>query len=79
MENINDEIGRFEVGTIINDNRNTILASSDLELANFVYERKVQDIIDYGNNKTTNHIIVFLYDYDKNANINYFDNETDLL
>ena len=52
------DIYRYEVGTIINNNINTIKK--------------------YSPNNDKNHTIVFLYDYDKNTNINYFDNESDV-
>ena len=66
---------RYEVGTIINNNRNTILVTNDLNTANYYYENTIKK---YSPNNDKNHTIVFLYDYDKNTNINYFDNESDV-
>lgn len=67
-------ICKYEVGTIINNNRDTIYAGNDLESANNYYESCINK---YSN--TDCHVIVFLYDYDKNTNINYYDSETDFL
>lgn len=67
-------IYRYEIGTIINNNRNTIAATNDLEIANDFYEEAVNK---YKNNEK-DHIIVFLFDYDNNTNINYYDNEFDI-
>lgn len=67
-------ICRYEVGTFINNNRDTIYVGNDLESANNFYEKTVDKYRD-----TYDHVIVFLYDYDKHANINYYDGETDFL
>jgi hypothetical protein len=63
---------RYEVATIINGNRNTIAATNDLEIAKNFYESTIR--------VTTNEkkVIVFLYAYDKNANIEYYDSSVDL-
>lgn len=68
-------IYRYEVGTIINNNRDTILVTDDLKLANKTYERAIKK---FSPNNDINHTIVFLYDYDKNTNINYYDSEIDV-
>lgn len=68
------DICRYEVGIIINDNRESI-PTNDLETANNYYEAAVEK---YAPDNTVNHVIVFLYDYDKNTNINYFDNAVDI-
>lgn len=68
------EINRYEVGTIINDNRSTIITTNDLEIANDYYERTVNKVCKIDNN----HNIVFLYDYDKNVNLNYYDSDIDI-
>lgn len=65
-------IYRYEVATIINGNRNTIAATNDLEIAKNVYESTVRIAT---NEKK---VVVFLYDYDKNANIEYYDSSIDL-
>ena len=65
---------RYEVGIIVNNNRNTICATNDLETANNFYEAAITK---YSPANDINHTIVFLYDYDKNANINYYDNESE--
>ena len=63
---------RYEVATIINGNRNTIAATNNLEIAKNFYESTIRI--------TTNEkkVVVFLYDYDKNANIEYYDSSIDL-
>lgn len=63
---------RYEVATIINGNRNTIAATNDLEVAKNFYESAVRN--------TTNEkkVVIFLYDYDKNANLEYYDSSVDL-
>lgn len=68
-------ICKYEVGTIINNNRDTILVTDDLKLANKIYERAIKK---FSPNNNINHTIVFLYDYDKNTNINYYDSEIDI-
>ena len=65
---------RYEVCIIINDNRDTICATDDLEIANNFYEAAIKK---YSPADDTNHTIIFLYDYDKNTNINYYDNESE--
>ena len=66
---------RYEVGIIVNNNRDTILVTDDLNTANYYYEKTIEK---YSPNNDKNHTIIFLYDYDKNTNINYFDNEFDV-
>lgn len=68
---MDEDIYRYEVGTIINENRNTIAVTNSLEAANIIYEKVIEDL-DY-----IDHSIVYIYDYDKNANINYYDSEVD--
>lgn len=65
---------RYEVSIIVNNNRDTICATNDLETANNFYEAAIKR---YSPNEDTNHTIIFLYDYDKNTNINYYDNESE--
>lgn len=68
------DIFRYEVGIIVNNNRNTICSTNDLEIANNFYEAAIAK---YSPSNDINHTIVFLYDYDKNTNINYYDNESE--
>lgn len=65
---------RYEVGIIVNNNKDTICATNDLETANNFYEAAIKK---YSPADDTNHTIIFLYDYDKNTNINYYDNESE--
>lgn len=66
------EIRRFEVGAIINNNRFTIKTTNDIEEATQCYEKAINAY-----NPDTNHVVIFLFDYDKNTNINYYDSEVD--
>lgn len=70
-----DDIGiyRYEVASIINGYRDTIAATNDLEAAKIYFNANI--------NKFTNsidHVILFIYDYDKNTNIEYYDGEAEL-
>lgn len=66
------EIKRFEVGAIVNNNRYTISTTNDIEEATKSYETAV-----YSYHNDTDHVIIFMFDYDKNANVNYYDSELD--
>lgn len=66
------DIRRFEVGTIINNNRYTIKTTNDIEEATIIYEKAV-----HSNHPERNHIIVFLYDFERATNLNYYDSEVD--
>lgn len=66
------EIRRFEIGAIVNNNRFTIKTTNDIEEATKYYEHAINAY-----NPDTNHVIIFLFDYDKNTNINYYDSEVD--
>lgn len=66
------EIRRFEVGAIVNGQRYTIKTTNDVEDAVEFYEKAVDMYKKY-----KNHIAIFLFDYDKNANINYYDSQLD--
>lgn len=75
FEDDNFDICRYEVGTIINENRNNIISTNDLETANKYYEAAISKL---SPNNDEKHVIVFLYDYDNNSNINYYDSEVDV-
>lgn len=66
---------QYEVGTIINNNRDTIVVTNDLETANNYYEAAIKKL---SSTNDINHTIIFLYDYDKNTNINYYDSMFDV-
>lgn len=68
-------IYRYEVVVIINNNRKTVLVTNDLDIANQTYEKCIEK---YSPNDDTNHTIILLYDYDQNANINYYDSEDEI-
>lgn len=67
-------ICRYELGVIINENRNTIMCSNDLKSITKYYEETIRKYID---NNDKSHIIIFIYDYNKNTNISYYDSEVD--
>ena len=67
------ELCRYEVGAIINNNRLTILCTNDLETANKHYEDAIKR---FSPPNDVNHTIIFLYDYDRVTNINYYDSTT---
>lgn len=66
------EIRRFEIGAIVNGQRYTIKTTNDVEDAVKSYEDAVNIY-----KKDENHVVIFLFDYDKNTNINYYDSEVD--
>ena len=66
------EIRRFEVGAIVNGQRYTIKTTNDVEDAVKSYEDTVNIY-----KKDKNHVAIFLFDYDKNTNINYYDSQVD--
>ena len=75
MNEIEDVIiDPYELGEIINDNRRTIIATHNKILAKKIFDEIVEQA-----KLSNNHHIVFIYDYNKNTNIEYFDNESDLL
>lgn len=69
------DICRYEVGIIINNNRDTIVVTNDLKTANNYYETAIKKLSPAND---INHTIIFLYDYDKNTNINYYDSAVEL-
>lgn len=69
------EIGRFEIGIIRNGNRYTVAVTKDYKNANIIYRRLVdRDMQRQDNDVQT---IIFIFDYDKNTNIDYYDSNTD--
>lgn len=66
------DIRRFEVGAIVNNNRYTVKTTNDIEEATVAYERAV-----YSYKNDIDHVIIFMFDYDKGTNINYYDSEVD--
>lgn len=68
------EIGRFEVGKIENGLRSIIAVTKDYKTAYKYYKEAVSE----ANIKNTNNqIILFVFDYDKNVNVEYYDSYTD--
>jgi hypothetical protein len=77
-EEINNDfdinLDRYEIGTIINNNRDIVTTTNDLDIANNYYEASITKYSPFNN---YNHVIIYLFDYDKNTNINYYDSEVD--
>lgn len=65
------DIANYEVGYIKDGQESTILATDDLEEATAAYEYAVDK---YSPSNTIYHIIVYLYDVEKQCNINYYNN-----
>lgn len=65
------DIATYEVGYNLNDQSHIVYVGYSLEDATVVYEYTVETHAIIG---TTNHIIVWLYDYEKQSNINYYNN-----
>ena len=63
----------YEVGTIINENRVIRLATINKELALETYKAYVEKA-----KKSKDHYIVFLFDYNKNTNLEYYDSESEV-
>lgn len=69
-----DYIKRYEVGRISDHGgRETILVTNDITAATECYENLVNNVED--NSKF--HVKIFLFDYDKNCNLNYYDSISD--
>ena len=66
-------IYRYEVASIINGYRDTITVTNDLETAKNYFNANINKFAN-----STNHVIIFIYDYDKNTNIEYYDSEVEL-
>lgn len=64
-------LGRYVVTKIINENRCDICFTDDLDEANNAYEYALSK------RKEEDHFVIFIYDYDKNTNINYYDSLCD--
>lgn len=68
------EIGNFEVGTIKNGLRTTVAVTTNYRAANKIYKDLVYaDMVE--KSKVQN--IIFLFDYNKNTNIDYYDSNVD--
>lgn len=66
------EIRRFEVGVIINNNRYTIKTTNDIEEATIYYKKAVNS-----HHSERDNVIIFLYDFEKATNLNYYDSKVD--
>lgn len=73
-DDIFEDIIRYEVGRISEHaGRETILATNNLKAANELYESLVNNI----ELNSKYHVQIFIFDYDKNCNLNYYDSATD--
>ena len=73
-EEILEYIKRYEVGIICDvEGRKTILVTNDLKVATDKFESIVKSIP----NDYKFHLKVFIFDYDKNCNLNYYDSVND--
>lgn len=68
-------IANYEVGYIRNSTEYPILYTDNLQEAVIAYEDAIQR---YAPSNTNNHIIVYLYDVDKQCNIKYYNNYDEL-
>ena len=64
---LSEIVFRYEIGTIINENRTIEVVTNDLPSAENYYEYL---LLKHAHNKN---VIIFLFDYDKNTNIHYYD------
>ncbi len=73
-EEVLEYIKRYEVGRISEHaGRETILVTNDISNATECYEKLVNNV--ELNSKF--HVQIFLFDYDKNCNLNYYDSIAD--
>lgn len=63
-------IHRYVVKKVTVSGTIDIVSTSDKEIADNYYEAELEKIKD-----DTSHIVIYIYDYDKNTNIKYFDNQ----
>lgn len=75
MEDELFEIRRYEVYTLINDTKTTLITTNNINIAKEYYNALVNDSI---TNYNKNRDIYAIFDYDKNTNIEYYDSKTDV-
>lgn len=70
-----DDIGiyRYEVSSIINGYRDIIAVTNNLEIAQNYFNANINKFAN-----STDNVILFIYDYDKNTNIEYYDGYVEL-
>lgn len=69
-----EDIYRYEIGIIINEDRDTKAVTNDEQAAIEVFSSLLKD----NRNNKDDHIVIFVFDYDKNTNIRYYDNQTEI-
>lgn len=68
------EIGKFEVGIIRNGLRATVAVGNDYNSMINIYNK----LVEKDKSRTDNvQYIIFMFDYDKNTNIEYYDSYVD--
>ena len=69
-----EDIYRYEVGIITNEDRDTKAVTNNEQAAIGVFASLLED----NKNNKDDHIVIFVFDYDKNTNIKYYDNQTEI-
>lgn len=69
------DIANYEVGYIRDSVEYSILYTDNIQEATNAYENAVQQ---YAPNNTDHHVIVYLYDVDKQCNLNYYNNYNEI-
>lgn len=69
-----EDIYRYEIGIITNEDRDTKAVTNDEQAAIEVFSSLLKD----NKNNKDDHIVIFVFDYDKNTNIKYYDNQTEI-
>lgn len=69
-----EDIYKYEIGIITNEDRDTKAVTNNEQTAISVFSSLVEN----NKNNRDDHIIIFVFDYDKNTNIRYYDNQTEI-
>lgn len=69
-----EDIYKYEIGIITNEDRDTKAVTNNEQDAISIFSSLVED----NKNNRDDHIIIFIFDYDKNTNIRYYDNQTEI-
>ena len=69
-----EDIYRYEIGIITNEDRDTKAVTNNEQAAIKVFS----SLLENNRNNKDDHIVIFVFDYDKNTNIKYYDNQTEI-
>ena len=69
-----EDIYKYEIGIITNEDRDTKAVTNDERAAISLFSSLLED----NKNNKNDHIVIFVFDYDKNTNIKYYDNRTEI-